>query len=158
VRVLAVERVDSGADLGGPLPDRGSGHVRGSGCGALDGEKVGEIEAGGGAPKIEDGGIVSTRRRDWRGIGTKPNPRTLVGFSNLSDPLAPLPHPDSFVARGFTLFPSPPRASSFSLFHGYLCKKGSTSFSLSFSVCEIPLWKSKGQRVNLHKKHKQINK
>ena len=60
-------------------------------------QEFGEIEAGGRASEVEDGGVVGACGGDGGGVRTQPDPGPLVGFSNLRHPLPPLPHPYSSV-------------------------------------------------------------
>lgn len=62
---------------------------------------LGEVEAGGGAAEVENGGVVSTRRGDGGGVGAEPDSRALVGLPYFGDPFSPLPHPNPSV--GFVL-------------------------------------------------------
>lgn len=52
-----------------------------------------EVEPGGGASEVVDGGVVGTRRRHGGGVGAEPNTGALVGFPDLRYPLPPLSHP-----------------------------------------------------------------
>lgn len=96
----ALQRVDPSADLGGLLPDGGGGQVARLVDDLLE-DVLGEVEAGGGAAEIEEGGVVGTRRRDWGGVGTEPDSRPLVRLPYLRHPLPPLPHP--YTPVGFLL-------------------------------------------------------
>ena len=62
VKSGGLEGIDSGADLGGFLPYGSGGHVAGADKGrrGFSGEKLGEVEAGGGSSEVEDGGVVGS--------------------------------------------------------------------------------------------------
>nr|GMC56157.1 hypothetical protein Csa_6G491035 [Ipomoea batatas]GMC59297.1 hypothetical protein Csa_6G491035 [Ipomoea batatas] len=93
-----MEGVNPSADFGGLLADIGGGEV---GEAIVVGEKLGEVEAGGGAAEIENGGVVSPGGGDGGGIRAEPNPGAFIGLANLRHPFPPLPHanPPDRIAR-----------------------------------------------------------
>ena len=56
-----------------------------------------EVEPRRRSSQVKDGGVVSTGSGHRCGVGAQPYAWPLVGFSNLSHPLPPLPHPYPLV-------------------------------------------------------------
>lgn len=93
-----MEGVDAGADLGGLLTYGGGGQAELMVIIAdVESDELGEVEVGGGASEVEDGGVVGASGGDGGRVRAEPNPRPLVGLPYLSHPFPPLPHPYASV-------------------------------------------------------------